>query len=128
MTTQIQLDKEAADALLDLQINRTDPEDRQLWTLRMLLIFETETPSDLDDYYANHSSPDMDCTKEEAYTLVQQLNRMRNEQWGLGRETLTQLALQQSLCPIHYIDYAACFDDDDPTCSQVRFIHPNHDT
>jgi hypothetical protein len=33
-----------------------------------------------------------------------------------------------SLCPIHNVDYAACFDDDDPTCAQVRLIHPGHDT
>lgn len=48
--------------------------------------------------------------------------------YQLDRESLTNLALSQSLCPIHFWDYAGCFDDDLAECSQIRFIHPNHDT
>lgn len=43
-------------------------------------------------------------------------------------ETLTELRLEYSLCPLHGIDYAICFDDDDPECAQIRAIHPSHDT
>jgi len=46
----------------------------------------------------------------------------------LTREYLTHLALSLSLCPIHLIDYAICFDDDDAECAQIRQIHPTHDT
>lgn len=46
----------------------------------------------------------------------------------LIRERQTDLALAQSLCPLHFTDYAICFDDDDPTCAQIRTIHPSHDT
>ncbi len=45
-----------------------------------------------------------------------------------SREAMTELLLSHSLCPIHRIDYAICFDDEDPECSQVRAIHPAHDT
>jgi len=47
---------------------------------------------------------------------------------SLDRDTLTELLLDHSLCPLHAIDYAICFDDDDPTCAQIRAIHPSHDT
>ena len=45
-----------------------------------------------------------------------------------SRESLTKLALDDSLCPLHFIDYAICFDDDDPDCAAIRMIHPSHDT
>jgi hypothetical protein len=44
------------------------------------------------------------------------------------RDDLTDLALATSLCPLHFIDYAICFDDDDPACAAIRTIHPAHDT
>lgn len=44
------------------------------------------------------------------------------------REKLTQRLLEDSLCPLHRIDYAICFDDDNPDCVGVRIIHPSHDT
>lgn len=45
-----------------------------------------------------------------------------------ARDTMTDLLLSFSLCPLHRIDYAICFDDDDPECAQIRTIHPSHDT
>jgi hypothetical protein len=44
-----------------------------------------------------------------------------------GREWLTQAALDASLCPLHWRDYAICFDDDDPECAAIRIIHPGRD-
>ena len=59
----------------------------------------------------------------------------------LDRESITQLRLNDSLCPLHAHDYAICFDDaycrtdadDDPfaytrECDMIRAIHPSHDT
>jgi hypothetical protein len=45
-----------------------------------------------------------------------------------SRDELTRLLLDNSLCPLHAIDYAICFDDDDPACAAIRTIHPSHDT
>ena len=44
------------------------------------------------------------------------------------REELTRMALDLSVCPVHFVDYAICFDDDDPACRQVRAIHPAYDS
>jgi len=46
----------------------------------------------------------------------------------LDREQLTAMLLEYSLCPVHRIDYAICFDDETESCAAVRFIHPGHDT
>jgi hypothetical protein len=45
-----------------------------------------------------------------------------------GREYLTSLRLAYSLCPLHAVDYAICFDDDVEECAVIRIIHPGHDT
>jgi hypothetical protein len=47
---------------------------------------------------------------------------------ALDRETLSVFALELSLCPLHLIDYAACFDDEDPECAAIRHCFPSHDT
>lgn len=47
---------------------------------------------------------------------------------NFAREYLTTLALDHSLCPLHFTDYAICFDDDDDECRAIRAIHPTHDT
>jgi hypothetical protein len=46
----------------------------------------------------------------------------------LPREAETALLLAHSLCPLHRIDYAICFDDEAPECAPIRAIHPDHDT
>src|SRR6478752_1136209 len=38
-------------------------------------------------------------------------------------ERMTAMLLDNSLCPMHAIDYAICFDDDDPDCAAIRTIH-----
>ena len=46
-----------------------------------------------------------------------------------SRDEVSELAMSLSLCPIHFVDWAICFDDEDPTCEQVRLIFPiGHDT
>lgn len=41
---------------------------------------------------------------------------------------LSMLALDHSLCPMHFCDYAICFDDDDPECAAIRACFDSHDT
>jgi hypothetical protein len=43
-------------------------------------------------------------------------------------QSISMLRLDFSLCPLHAIDYAICFDDDDPDCAAIRNAFPNHDT
>ena len=124
MNEQVKQVKQAREELLKLKI--TDIDNR-LWTLRPMMYMEIKTREEVDQYFEDEAGDD-DCSKEEAYQLVEWLNVLRNYPYDPGRETLTELALSLSLCPIHYCDYMGCFDDDDPECVQVRLIHPAHDT
>lgn len=54
------------------------------------------------------------------------LNSLIDDEYA--RDELTELLLSYSLCPLHAIDYAICFDDDDAECAPIRIIHPSHDT
>jgi hypothetical protein len=47
---------------------------------------------------------------------------------SLDRDSASQYALSLSLCPIHLIDYAICFDDNPAECAQIRKYFPSHDT
>ena len=42
------------------------------------------------------------------------------------RDDLSHIAMQLSLCPMHFCDWAACFDDDEDECSTIRAIFPHH--
>jgi hypothetical protein len=43
-------------------------------------------------------------------------------------QRLSMMRLDFSLCPMHAIDYAICFDDDDADCATIRNYFPDHDT
>jgi hypothetical protein len=45
-----------------------------------------------------------------------------------ARHALSDLLLSYSLCPMHAIDYAICFDDSDDECATIRAYFPIHDT
>jgi hypothetical protein len=45
-----------------------------------------------------------------------------------ARQRLSMLLLDNSLCPMHAIDYAICFDDDTDECATIRAYFPSHDT
>lgn len=47
---------------------------------------------------------------------------------ALDTESTTDMLLAFSLCPMHRIDYAICFDDETDECATIRIIHPSHDT
>jgi hypothetical protein len=65
--------------------------------------------------------PPEDMPAEEAARIITLLGM-------IPAEELTFLALSQSLCPLHFTDYANCFDDDTRSCRTIRRIHPSHDT
>lgn len=45
------------------------------------------------------------------------------------RDEISQFAMNLSLCPLHFCDWAACFDDEIDECAQIRAIFPySHDT
>jgi hypothetical protein len=47
---------------------------------------------------------------------------------GIRGNAFSNLALFFSLCPMHLVDYAICFDDNDVECIAIRECFPDHDT
>lgn len=83
---------------------------------------ETPTPAEIrDDTFTDADFDDAAITDliNIAHELITNADH---------RETLTDIALSLSLCPLHLIDYAICFDDDDADCAAIRMIHPSHDS
>jgi hypothetical protein len=66
-----------------------------------------------------------ECESDRTLDLRRCLHALRT----MRRAELTELALDHSLCPLHFIDFAICFDDADPECAAIRTIYPDtHDT
>lgn len=66
---------------------------------------------------------DLDMTRATVDAIATLIDAVRTD-----ADAMTALLLDYSLCPIHAIDYAICFDDDPDDCRIVRTIHPGHDT
>jgi len=84
-----------------------------------------ETTFELDYYRDNYDIDDLD---PEALMLdiAAHLDALRADRFSI--HFLSMLRLDNSLCPMHHCDYAACFDDDDPECATIRAYFPSHDT
>jgi hypothetical protein len=78
------------------------------------------------DYAPTHTEHSFD-SPDYAYATIRALLATIDD-YPYSRDDLTRLLLDNSLCPLHAIDYAICFDDDDPDCTAIRTIHPSHDT
>lgn len=81
----------------------------------------------------NDDDLDLDDSEPDAADALDHANRLHDAYCALlstprERDTLTDIALSLSLCPMHLCDYAICFDDDDADCAPIRLIHPSHDT
>ena len=64
---------------------------------------------------------------EEYLGIYYLYDKLRKEEFG--RDEVSRLAIEQSLCPVHFVDWAICFDDNNVGCTQVRAIFPHgHDT
>jgi len=94
-----------------------DAADLNAYALRDLLL-------DINDDNA-HDAPDFDTMRDHLLALHEHAALPHDES---ARQSLSLLALDNSLCPMHMIDYAICFDDDDPDCAMIRAFFPSHDT
>jgi hypothetical protein len=101
-------------AALNAIIALTPDTDDNLLITRTLLIH-----NDLDACRMLHDDADL----SDADTISRLLRIIADD-----RELLTTLLLDYSLCPLHTIDYAICFDDDNDECLHIRIIHPAHDS
>lgn len=94
-------------------------DDDMLTAMRELLIDPDATSDDLAAIADDLRPADLDRMRDAIRYMITDSTQ---------RESLTELLLESSLCPLHRIDYAICFDDDDPECAAIRTIHPSHDS
>jgi hypothetical protein len=104
-------------------------------TLRQLLVEEVTSEEELNDtfedlFFYEGEMQDWYATREQAAYLVKIVSIILIETPLIAgsRELLTDTALNMSLCPLHLIDYAICFDDGRAECAIIRHIHPSHDS
>lgn len=112
-----------------------DLHDSASWVFRnhfLIHIPDSATDADIDE--AISAFPELQMPAVDRATLVQLRDDLAlvweaaNSDAPWLREEITFWALSDSLCPIHFCDYAMCFEDDDPECATIRLIHPGHDT
>ncbi len=97
--------------------------------IRDLFIMIDELPSETEAQAYYTESPTIEFYQVDLdffMSLWQSVRTLYENPWV--REDFTRLALEQSLCPLHLVDYAICFDDDDQECAAIRIVHPSHDT
>lgn len=129
----IELTDHSADCDIDDRFRPDDAHDIANAMLRDLLILDDDDTLDYSilnidfdlDYYRDNYDLDLDIDAL-ARELIDLLALIRTDPYSI--HFLSQLRLDQSLCPLHHCDYAACFDDDDPECATIRAIFPSHDT
>lgn len=112
-------------AELDAIARRPDPNCDIYIAIRHLLIDPTQT---IDDF-----STLTDPTAIDLFDIIRDHILAIDEHCDLPHQSdsiqsRSMLLLEYSLCPMHRIDYAICFDDDDPDCAQIRALFPSHDT
>lgn len=111
-------------------------DEKNRWTFRGIQISHDEIEAEgIEQWYHNEIVRQGETADDEWNAPLPVCERMfdlyhalRSAPYKMGREEVTNLALEDSLCPIHFVDYAICFDDANTECNQVREIHPNHDT
>lgn len=109
----------------DASIRDDHPHDHFNSALRDLLIDRDFDATPFRDINAANNIPD---APEYAYDTMRAL-LATIDAYPYHRDDLTRLALDASLCPLHFIDFAICFDDDDNECAAIRTIYPHsHDT
>lgn len=114
-----------ADAINAMLSDRDDPNpDLTSAIMRDLLICSDLAAFDaasFTEYYDAESDDDANAIADRIRPL---LDEMRDNY----RDAFSMLCLDFSLCPMHTIDYAICFDDETPDCAAIRACFPSHDT
>jgi len=74
-----------------------------------------------DIFYYEH------LTREHAQPILDALQLLWADRFS--RDELSNIAMSLSLCPMHFLDWACCFDDATDECAAIRHIFPfSHDT
>lgn len=98
--------------------NNESPRIELLDEIAHMLAMPADAPTDLRDDVASYVR---EMIIDQPLAPIADLS-------AYDREMLTDACLSLSLCPVHLIDYAICFDDEPDACAAVRLIHPTHDS
>lgn len=98
--------------------------------LRDLLCSDGSTPDAIDLNYYNEEYKDQPAIQTRIPIIAEHLYKSYSTllRDTYSRQFISELCLQNSVCPMHHDDYAACFDDDLDDCRIIREYFPNHDT
>lgn len=118
--------RQSLNELNEMLLADADTEDVPIYTTTRLFL-----TMDLDELYFQRDLIQADehdgVTTEQAIRIIELLHDIVSDEYL--RDDLSHLAMSFSLCPMHFIDWAICFDDDDPECHQIRLVFPySHDT
>ena len=94
--------------------------------LRQILIVEPRTSAEIISFGIDNLDEEDQralSVTDIAY-IVEAVDTLKGYEYG-GRDKLSDVAMNLSLCPLHMIDWAICFDDARATCYQIREIFPN---
>ena len=100
-----------------------DPRSDIHLAIRCLLIDRNLTDAELAD--CPDAAPHLDAIRNALAAIDARIAYPYDE---FARHALSDLLLNYSLCPMHAIDYAICFDDETPACAAIRAHFPIHDT
>lgn len=119
-----------------MRINRLDPDEldristdfdlyADIRTMLLMIDCSNNNLLDFDDFASFYAANRFDFESDRTTDHHRIFDILRS----MPRAQLTMLAIEHSLCPRHFIDFAICFDDDDPDCRQIRDCFPDtHDT
>lgn len=118
---QMARSKRASEALENLRAILEKDDDAAWSTVRGCLI---ALSYDADVTVLDERDFDADCSEQDRLEIVNAICALWASRYH--RDDLSILAMSFSLCPMHFVDWAICFDDQDPDCSQIRDIFPTH--
>jgi hypothetical protein len=99
-----------------------DSEAEELQMMIRDLLGDPEADLEIEDLW-------VDFTPRQRVCAQQIMNDLRTV-WAdpYSRDTISQWAMSLSLCPMHFCDWMACFEDENEECSAIRSIFPHsHD-
>ena len=124
----ISLSRAASSALDALDRILANNDDASYAAIRDLLCDDSAT---LNASLAITNSDDYDADIDLIASLIQDIIddiEFSRTYTPDSRQRLSILALSLSLCPLHFHDYAICFDDSLEECEIIRDFFPSYDS
>ena len=98
--------------------------------LRDLLCSDGSTPDAISIDYYTEQYKQQPAIQSLVPTIAEQLYKSYATLLAdkFSMQFISELCLENSVCPVHHDDYASCFDDDLDDCRLIREYFPDHDS